>query len=144
MPLFPANHSLWPYSLCWCANLCVSFVQDSVVEFGRFDPACLLPENTEDYWTYAGSLTTPPLTEAVTWIVLKQPIEVSHDQVDKQGWPVPILIGLSSFTCLTKDFQVHCYMKLFQSECSFSQGSKSEVIQTQLSCYSLKTPVYTL
>ncbi|XP_076125918.1 carbonic anhydrase 5A, mitochondrial isoform X2 [Alosa pseudoharengus] len=55
--------------------------KDSVVEFGRFDPACLLPENTEDYWTYAGSLTTPPLTEAVTWMVMKQPIEVSHDQL---------------------------------------------------------------
>ncbi|XP_062403285.1 carbonic anhydrase 5A, mitochondrial [Sardina pilchardus] len=55
--------------------------KDSVVEFGRFDPACLLPENTQDYWTYAGSLTTPPLTEAVTWMLLKQPIEVSHDQL---------------------------------------------------------------
>ncbi|XP_012688592.1 carbonic anhydrase 5A, mitochondrial isoform X2 [Clupea harengus] len=55
--------------------------KDSVVEFGRFDPTCLLPENTEDYWTYYGSLTTPPLTETVTWMVMKQPIEVSHDQL---------------------------------------------------------------
>ncbi|TNN01004.1 hypothetical protein fugu_012250 [Takifugu bimaculatus] len=53
----------------------------SVVEFTRFDPACLLPSNTEDYWTYHGSLTTPPLTESVTWIVMKQHIEVSHDQL---------------------------------------------------------------
>lgn len=56
-------------------------IQDSVVEFTKFNPACLLPENIDDYWTYAGSLTTPPLTEAVTWIVMKQHIEVSHDQV---------------------------------------------------------------
>ncbi|XP_076878394.1 carbonic anhydrase 5A, mitochondrial isoform X1 [Brachyhypopomus gauderio] len=55
--------------------------KDSVVEFTRFNPACLLPENTDDYWTYSGSLTTPPLTEAVTWIIMKQPIEVSHDQL---------------------------------------------------------------
>uniref|UniRef100_A0A673JUD4 Carbonic anhydrase Va n=1 Tax=Sinocyclocheilus rhinocerous TaxID=307959 RepID=A0A673JUD4_9TELE len=55
--------------------------KDSVVEFTKFDPACLLPENIDDYWTYAGSLTTPPLTEAVTWIVMKQHIEVSHDQL---------------------------------------------------------------
>ncbi|KAG9272041.1 carbonic anhydrase 5B, mitochondrial [Astyanax mexicanus] len=55
--------------------------KDSVVEFTRFDASCLLPENTQDYWTYAGSLTTPPLTEAVTWIIMKQPIEVSHDQL---------------------------------------------------------------
>ncbi|RXN13533.1 carbonic anhydrase mitochondrial-like isoform X1 [Labeo rohita] len=54
--------------------------KDSVVEFTKFDPACLLPENIDDYWTYAGSLTTPPLTEAVTWMVMKQHIEVSHDQ----------------------------------------------------------------
>lgn len=51
------------------------------MEFNRFDPACLLPSNTDDYWTYPGSLTTPPLTESVNWIVMKQPIEVSHDQV---------------------------------------------------------------
>ncbi|KAI1904533.1 hypothetical protein AGOR_G00006620 [Albula goreensis] len=55
--------------------------KDSVVEFTKFDPACLLPTNTENYWTYAGSLTTPPLTESVSWIVMKQPIEVSHDQL---------------------------------------------------------------
>ncbi|XP_029613805.1 carbonic anhydrase 5B, mitochondrial isoform X1 [Salmo trutta] len=55
--------------------------KDSVVEFTRFDPASLLPANIDDYWTYAGSLTTPPLTEAVTWIIMKQHIEVSHDQL---------------------------------------------------------------
>ncbi|XP_061533497.1 carbonic anhydrase 5A, mitochondrial isoform X2 [Phycodurus eques] len=53
----------------------------SVVEFTKFDAGCLLPNNTEDYWTYHGSLTTPPLTESVTWIIMKQPIEVSHDQL---------------------------------------------------------------
>ncbi|XP_072291253.1 carbonic anhydrase 5A, mitochondrial isoform X1 [Eucyclogobius newberryi] len=55
--------------------------KDSVVEFTKFDPACLLPSNVNDYWTYHGSLTTPPLTEAVTWILMKQHIEVSHDQL---------------------------------------------------------------
>lgn len=53
----------------------------SAMEFTKFDPACLLPPNIDDYWTYHGSLTTPPLTESVTWIVLKQHIEVSHDQL---------------------------------------------------------------
>ncbi|XP_075997939.1 carbonic anhydrase 5A, mitochondrial isoform X1 [Genypterus blacodes] len=55
--------------------------KDSVVEFTKFDPACLLPAKTDDYWTYHGSLTTPPLTESVTWIIMKQHIEVSHDQL---------------------------------------------------------------
>jgi len=48
-----------------------------------FDPACLLPSNTSDYWTYPGSLTTPPCYESVTWIVFKEPIELSEEQMLK-------------------------------------------------------------
>lgn len=46
----------------------------------NFDPKTLLP-STLDYWTYDGSLTTPPLLESVTWIVLKESISVSSAQV---------------------------------------------------------------
>lgn len=35
------------------------------------------------YYTYSGSLTTPPCTEGVTWFVLGQPVEVSQAQLDK-------------------------------------------------------------
>ena len=41
----------------------------------------LMPENLSRYWTYHGSLTTPPLAECVTWIVLEQPIEMTADQL---------------------------------------------------------------
>ena len=34
-----------------------------------------------DYYTYDGSLTTPPLAECVKWVVFKEPIEVSAAQV---------------------------------------------------------------
>ncbi len=44
------------------------------------DPTQLLPEN-RNYWTYMGSLTTPPCSEGVLWMVLKQPVQVSADQV---------------------------------------------------------------
>lgn len=54
--------------------------KDSVVEFTSFNPSCLLP-TCLDYWTYSGSLTTPPLTESVAWIIKKRPVEVSHDQL---------------------------------------------------------------
>jgi carbonic anhydrase len=42
----------------------------------------LLPEN-RDYYRFNGSLTTPPCTEGVRWIVIKEPVEVSKEQVEK-------------------------------------------------------------
>ncbi|GLD67192.1 carbonic anhydrase, partial [Lates japonicus] len=50
--------------------------------FTNFDAKTLLPPCL-DYWTYDGSLTTPPLLESVTWIVLKEPISVSPAQMAK-------------------------------------------------------------
>ena len=40
----------------------------------------LLPAD-KSFFTYPGSLTTPPLYESVTWIVFNQPIEISPEQV---------------------------------------------------------------
>ncbi|KAK1174086.1 carbonic anhydrase-like [Acipenser oxyrinchus oxyrinchus] len=48
--------------------------------FSDFNPATLLPGSL-DFWTYDGSLTTPPLLESVTWIVLKKTISVSAEQM---------------------------------------------------------------
>ena len=41
----------------------------------------LLPENSRQYYRYRGSLTTPPCSEIVTWLVLKQPVSVSKSQL---------------------------------------------------------------
>jgi carbonic anhydrase len=41
----------------------------------------LLPRNVDDYLTYSGSLTTPPCTESVRWIVLRRPVDVSKSQI---------------------------------------------------------------
>nr|XP_048726835.1 carbonic anhydrase 5A, mitochondrial isoform X3 [Caretta caretta] len=56
--------------------------KDAIVEFDVFDPSCLVP-SCPDYWTYDGSLTTPPLTESVTWIIKKTPIEVDQNQLEE-------------------------------------------------------------
>lgn len=45
------------------------------------DPTDLLPPSRE-YWTYEGSLTTPPCSEIVDWMVLKQPLEVAAGDID--------------------------------------------------------------
>ncbi|PNI49069.1 CA1 isoform 23 [Pan troglodytes] len=48
--------------------------------FTNFDPSTLLPSSL-DFWTYPGSLTHPPLYESVTWIICKESISVSSEQL---------------------------------------------------------------
>ena len=40
----------------------------------------LLPAE-RNYFTYMGSLTTPPCSEGVLWMVMKQPVQISGDQI---------------------------------------------------------------
>uniref|UniRef100_UPI00358FCC56 carbonic anhydrase 13-like isoform X2 n=1 Tax=Myxine glutinosa TaxID=7769 RepID=UPI00358FCC56 len=54
--------------------------QGSKTELHGLNPFMLLPSST-DYWTYLGSLTTPPLHESVTWIVMKEPLSISSNQL---------------------------------------------------------------
>lgn len=48
------------------------------------DLAGLLPTGAGalEHWAYDGSLTTPPCSEQVTWLVLDHPIELSRAQVE--------------------------------------------------------------
>lgn len=45
------------------------------------NPLDLLPSG-RNYYTYMGSLTTPPCSEGVLWLVMKQPVQVSGDQIN--------------------------------------------------------------
>lgn len=65
--------SLWPH-------LPMETGREVAMHEVMIDVAKLLPE-TRTYFTYMGSLTTPPCREGVRWIVLKTPVEVSFDQV---------------------------------------------------------------
>jgi carbonic anhydrase len=44
------------------------------------NPLTLLPA-ARNYYTYMGSLTTPPCSEGVLWLVMKQPVQISPEQL---------------------------------------------------------------
>jgi len=47
----------------------------------------LLPEETDEYYHYSGSLTTPPCSEGVKWYVMDEKIEASSEQIARfQGF----------------------------------------------------------
>lgn len=48
------------------------------------DPTDLLPKK-QSYYTFTGSLTTPPCSEGVLWLVLKTPTDLSKEQIADFG-----------------------------------------------------------
>jgi carbonic anhydrase len=72
--------------------------------------------DTRHYWSYEGSFTTPPCTEAVTWMVMMDHSAMSMDQFDKFqeaiGWegangnfrPPQPLHGRTISGCLAADY----------------------------------------
>jgi carbonic anhydrase len=72
-PPNPFVASLWPSLPLESGR---EFSQPEVV----IDLNNLLPD-PRSYYAYMGSLTTPPCTEGVLWLVLKTPVSVASDQV---------------------------------------------------------------
>ncbi|AYM84021.1 carbonic anhydrase [Agrobacterium tumefaciens] len=66
------------------AELAAAFPTQAHTEssVGNIDPTALLPANLS-YWTYEGSLTTPPCSEIVDWMVAMKPIEVDEADIAK-------------------------------------------------------------
>ncbi|XP_023725710.1 carbonic anhydrase 9 isoform X2 [Cryptotermes secundus] len=58
----------------------VALEGESVHLDSTFTMASLLPQDLEIYYTYRGSLTTPPCSEVVTWIVFPEPQFISYRQ----------------------------------------------------------------
>jgi carbonic anhydrase len=53
---------------------------EQVIQATQIDAAALLPSD-RTYYTFAGSLTTPPCSENVTWFVLRNPVEFSGQEI---------------------------------------------------------------
>ncbi|XP_036599528.1 carbonic anhydrase 6 [Trichosurus vulpecula] len=53
------------------------------VTLNSIDVQGLLPHDFSRYFLYYGSLTTPPCSQNVTWIVLAEPVTISKAQLDK-------------------------------------------------------------
>jgi carbonic anhydrase len=51
-------------------------------EGANFNPGNLLPREYE-FWSYEGSLTTPPCTEGVRFFILKSQVNISKEQVEQ-------------------------------------------------------------
>lgn len=66
------------------ANLAAAFPakRGEEVPSGESDPNELLPSKLA-YWAYEGSLTTPPCSEIVDWMVAMEPIEVDVGDIKK-------------------------------------------------------------
>jgi carbonic anhydrase len=56
----------------------------------QVNAADLLPANKAAYYTFSGSLTTPPCSEGVTWFVLKARTTISKDEVASFGKLYPM------------------------------------------------------
>ncbi len=69
------------YQKIW--NFLPSKVNEPVKARGKlFDPRALLPKDLIAF-TYPGSLTTPPCSEKVKWNVLREPVQMSQDQINR-------------------------------------------------------------
>jgi carbonic anhydrase len=63
--------------------------KDTAPDGATVDPSGLLPTNRA-YYTFPGSLTTPPCSEDVTWFVLRTPVRVSKHEVNAFAAEYPL------------------------------------------------------
>jgi carbonic anhydrase len=62
---------------------------EAVVDAVTINVTDLLP-SSKAYYTFVGSLTTPPCSENVTWFVLKNPTSISSDEIARFAKSYPM------------------------------------------------------
>ncbi|XP_076460414.1 carbonic anhydrase 2-like isoform X2 [Babylonia areolata] len=55
---------------------------DTQVQVMPVELESLMPNDKSKYSRYSGSLTTPPCSEVVTWTLFRQPVPISHNQLE--------------------------------------------------------------
>ena len=65
-------------------NLPKEINKETIHRGAQLNPVMFIPTNTE-FYKYSGSLTTPPCSEGVYWMVFKQPIEASAEQIQRMN-----------------------------------------------------------
>ena len=71
------------------ANLPPAKDKENVVDAVKINALELLPRD-KGYYTFAGSLTSPPCSEDVKWFVLKTPTQISADEIARFGKAYPM------------------------------------------------------
>jgi carbonic anhydrase len=71
----PLVHELW-------SDIPKEKEKEEILSSTQIDAAGLLPAD-RGYYTFSGSLTTPPCSEDVTWFVLKHPVSVSSAEIEQ-------------------------------------------------------------
>ncbi len=71
------------------ANLPQTKDKENAVDAVKINALELLPRD-KGYYTFAGSLTTPPCSEDVKWFVLKTPTQISSDEIARFARSYPM------------------------------------------------------
>ena len=64
------------------ANEMLDKVINGVGKHGLINPGQLLPEHSDHYYHFMGSLTTPPCSENVRWYVMKEVQSATKEQIE--------------------------------------------------------------
>lgn len=77
------------YGMAWCCDwigLFWSILQSAISRIPKWSlqpdfTLVIFPIDMTSYWTYQGSLTTPPMSENVIWIISENIMKISEKQV---------------------------------------------------------------